>query len=92
MTDEAILNAIACHTTGRVGMTPLEMAVFLADKIEASRASYPLLERIRALAQTDLAAAVILSMESTVDYVQSRSETVHPTTLQVLSWLKKRQV
>lgn len=92
VTDEAILNAIACHTTGRLGMTPLEMVIFLADKIEASRAAYPLLEQIRALAQKDLASAVILSMESTVTYVQSRGETVHPATLQVLSWLKKRQV
>lgn len=92
VTDKAVLNAIACHTTGRVGMTPLEMAVFLADKIEASRAAYPLLERIRDLAQRDLAAAVVLSLESTVTYVQSRGETVHPATLQVLSWLKDRQV
>ena len=44
------------------------------------------------MADGDLASAVILSMESTVTYVQSRGETVHPATLQVLSWLKKRQV
>ncbi|MEG2315302.1 MAG: nicotinate-nucleotide adenylyltransferase, partial [Clostridia bacterium] len=33
VTDANILSAIRCHTTGKVGMLPLDMIVFLSDKI-----------------------------------------------------------
>lgn len=91
VSDSEILNAIACHTLGRIPMTALDMIVFLADKIEASRASYPLLESIRQRAETDLSGAVRLSLESTVDYVTARGATVHPATLNVIHWLKESQ-
>mgnify|MGYP000034315157 CR=1 FL=1 len=29
--DSEVLSAIACHTTGKIGMTPLEQIVFIAD-------------------------------------------------------------
>jgi len=87
-----ILEAIACHTLGRRGMTPLDMIVFLADKIEASRAAYPLLEAIRQRAETDLPQAVHLSLTSTVDYVRGRGGCLHPATLEVIAWLEDSQV
>ncbi len=37
--DPNVLSAIRCHTTGKVGMLPLDMIVYLADKIEPSRRS-----------------------------------------------------
>ena len=56
--DPNVLSAIRCHTTGKVGMLPLDMIVYLADKIEPSRRSYPALEKVRELAQSDLVAAM----------------------------------
>lgn len=35
--DESILNAIACHATGKGDMSPLEMILYAADKIEPTR-------------------------------------------------------
>ena len=32
--DSEVLSAIACHTTGKIGMTPLEQIVFIADYME----------------------------------------------------------
>lgn len=90
--DPMILQAIANHTLGRVGMSPLEMIVFLADKIEASRAPYPLLEAIRSRAEEDLPAAMGLSLSSTVEYVRRRGGRLHPATLSVLAWLEDSQV
>lgn len=87
--DPNILSAIRCHTTGKVGMLPLDMIVFLADKIEPSRRSYPALEEVRRLAEKDLAAAMSYSLESTLEYVKSQNTTPHPLTQQVADWLKR---
>jgi len=65
------------------------MIVFLSDKIEPSRRSYPVLEEVRALAQKDLAQAMLHSLESTLAYVRSQNTTPHPLTEKVAEWLKR---
>lgn len=85
--DPEILEAILCHTTGKPGMTDLDMAVYLADKIEPTRDSYPLLEKVRMMAQLSLPRAMITSMEGTTKYVKKGGKALHPMTLQTLAWL-----
>jgi predicted HD superfamily hydrolase involved in NAD metabolism len=51
--DEDILNAVRYHTTGRAGMSMLELIIFLADTLEPGR-NYEGVERLRALAYKDL--------------------------------------
>lgn len=80
ITDAQILSAIACHTTGKPDMTILEQIIYLADAIEPNRRPYPGLEEIRALAQTDLSAAVLLSMRRTREYVLSQGHAFCPQT------------
>lgn len=87
--DPNVLSAIRCHTTGKVGMLPLDMIVYLADKIEPSRRSYPALEKVRELAQSDLVAAMRYSLESTLAYVRSQKTTPHPATQRVADWLAR---
>ena len=89
VTDPGILSAIRCHTTGRVGMLPLDMVLFLADKIEPSRRSYPALETVRKLAQQSLVAATLSSMRSTQAYVARQNATPHPSTQRVIRWLER---
>ncbi len=72
ITDPEILSSISCHTTGKENMTILEMCVFLADAIEPTRRDYPGLSDMRALSQSDLSGAVLLSMQRTQEYVLSR--------------------
>lgn len=88
MTDPAVLHAIRNHTTGAPGMTRLDMAVWLADAIEPTRAPYPLLEEVRALAGISLEKALITSMEGTLRYVRKKGESVHPATMRTLEWLR----
>ena len=85
--DPEILEAILCHTTGKPGMSDLDMAVYLADKIEPTRDSYPLLEKVRMMAQLSLPRAMITSMEGTTKYVKKGGKALHPMTLQTLAWL-----
>ena len=89
ITDQNVLSAIRCHTLGRVGMLPTDMVLFLADKIEPSRRSYPVLEEVRALAQQSLIAATLLSMRSTQQYVTRQKAIIHPTTQRVIHWLER---
>jgi len=82
--DVEILSAIACHTTGKTGMTVLDMCVFLADAIESGRKPYPGLEEMRALSKTDLSGAVLLSMQRTQEYVLSRGFHFCPQTQEAM--------
>lgn len=86
--DPGILHAIACHTTGQPQMTQLDMAVYLADKIEPTRADYPLLNKVRLLAQLSLEKALLCSMEGTTKYVKKGGKALHPTTLETIRWLR----
>lgn len=90
VTNEQVLAAIACHTTGKVDMTPLDMLLFLADKTEPGRKSYPLLEQIRALSRTDLTKATLLSVESSRDYVLSKGASLYKDSDSIIHWLKSR--
>ena len=78
--DGEILSAIRCHTTGKPDMTVLEQVIYLADAIEPTRRDYPGLAQIRALAQTNLSAAVLLSMRRTREYVLSQGHAFCPQT------------
>ncbi len=88
--DPDILRAIACHTTGKVDMTPLDMVVYLADKIEPTRESYPTLEKVRILSKLSLEKAMLASMEGTRDYVRKGDKPMHPQTLETIAWLKEK--
>jgi len=89
MTDPDVLEAIAYHNTGFPGMTRLDMCVCLSDSIEPLRESYPHLDRVRALAETSLERALLLSLEGTADYVTSRGKFLHPRTQNTIAWLKR---
>lgn len=89
VTDPNILSAIGCHTVGKVGMLPLDMILYLSDKIEPSRAPYPALLEVRALAREDLIAAMRRMLESTIQYVSSQKAVPHPSTQRVADWLAR---
>ena len=86
--DEEVIQAILSHTTGKAGMTRLDMAVWLADTIEPTRAPYPLLDKTRMLAGLSLEKAMITSLEGTLQHVRKKGDAVHPATLETLDYLK----
>jgi nicotinate-nucleotide adenylyltransferase len=90
--DPNILSAIRCHTTGRVGMLPADMVLYLADKIEPSRRYYPALETLRNLSEVNLVAATLYSLRSTQAYVTHQRQALHPSTQRVIDWLERLPV
>ncbi|MDR1599173.1 MAG: nicotinate (nicotinamide) nucleotide adenylyltransferase [Oscillospiraceae bacterium] len=87
VTDPDILRAVRYHNTGRAGMSMLDTAVYLADKIEDTRKPYPGIEDIRKLAETDLIGAAAMSMRGSAGYVVSRGQPLHPDTPAALAYI-----
>jgi predicted HD superfamily hydrolase involved in NAD metabolism len=88
--DEDILEAIASHTLGRVGMTPLDMVVFLADYAEPGRLSFDVLDRVRELAFDDLEGATCLAMDGTMRYLIDTRRSLHPQVVDARNWILTR--
>lgn len=78
--DPEILQAIRRHTLGGEDMTPLDALVYVSDFIEPGRRLFPGLEQVRALAETDIYAAMRLSAQLSHDYLISRGQKPHPRT------------
>ncbi|MBQ6830737.1 MAG: nicotinate (nicotinamide) nucleotide adenylyltransferase [Clostridia bacterium] len=77
--DEDILNAVRYHTTGRAGMSLLEMILYLADFTSADR-DYPDVDVLRELTDRDLLKAMEYAAAYTIEDLQASGLTVHPDT------------
>ncbi len=92
--DEAILSAIAYHTTGRENMQPLEKIIYLADFIEPGR-HYPGVDDLReACKEDDLDEACLIAFTNTIDYINAIGGLIHLRTIKARNALilkKKHQ-
>ncbi|HXH20825.1 MAG TPA: bis(5'-nucleosyl)-tetraphosphatase (symmetrical) YqeK [Dehalococcoidia bacterium] len=80
--DPEVLAAVAAHTTARPGMSALEKALFIADKIEQEKVSRkPALAAVRALAESDLDAAMLRFLDLHLIEAVERRWQVHPRTV-----------
>ena len=86
--DPDLLNAVCYHTTGRAGMSRLEMIIYLADAIEPSR-DYPGVEEIRRLAENDLEEATRAMLEHSVTYVREAGQELDPDSLAAIRYLNR---
>lgn len=86
--DEEVLSAIACHTTGKPGMTKLEKIIYIADYIEPNRKPLPLLDEIRKTAFQNLEDAIILSIEGSLTYLKEKNAEIDPATMETYRYYK----
>lgn len=83
---DEVYEAIFWHTTAKDKMTTLEKILYLADYIEPNR-EFDGVERLRALAYTDLDRALLLGVETTIQEMEDRKLPVHANTLRARDWL-----
>lgn len=83
--DEEILQAITYHTTGRVGMTDLDIVVYLADLIEPGR-TYKGVEQLREICYKDIGEGLLFAFDATLKYVLKRKLLIHPLTVEARNW------
>ena len=86
--DEEVLNAIRSHTVGRVGMSRLEMCVFVADATEETREDYKGLKELRRLSELSLPAAVYRSFQLTKEYLEETNRPFDDSSLKTMAYVK----
>lgn len=86
VTDPAVLAAIRYHTTGRAPMSLLEKIIWLADYIEPER-SFPGIDTIRTLAESDLDRSLLQALDQSIRYVIDRGWPLHLYSVQARNWL-----
>ena len=77
---EEICDAIACHTTGRRGMTLLDKILYLADYMEDTR-DFSGVEKARKLARQDIDRALLYCYDQTLTDLVERGKLIHSDTV-----------
>ena len=90
ITDPEILSAIACHTTGKAGMSTLDKILFIADYIEPRRFKAENLPQMRALAFQDLDQTMYEILKSTLAYLKQKGGTIDPATLEAFRYFENQ--
>ncbi|MCI8303376.1 MAG: nicotinate (nicotinamide) nucleotide adenylyltransferase [Lawsonibacter sp.] len=88
---DEVFDAIFWHTTAKENMTTLEKILYVADYMEPNR-TFEGVERLRRLAYSNLDAALLLGVETTIQEMKDRSLPVHQSTLRAQAWLRERGV
>lgn len=78
--DQAVLDAITYHTTGKAEMTMLEKILYISDYIEPGRDRLETLPIIRNIAFTDIDKAVYMVSEATLSFLKKTGRKVDRTT------------
>lgn len=78
--DREILDAIACHTGGKAGMTALDKVLFVADYISADR-DYPGVEELRAAAEESLEEVIVEGVTFTMQERMGERMTMEPRSI-----------
>ena len=87
--NEAVVEAICNHTTGRANMSTLEKIIYVADYMEPCR-DFPGVEKLRELAYSDLDAALKLGLEMTLQHLARQGNEVSPESREALAFLNNR--
>ena len=89
--DRVLCNAIACHTTGRLGMTMLDKILYIADKCEKGR-QYPGVEELRKLAREDLNQAVTRCLEQSIRHAVEKGAEPAEDAVAALEYLRMGRI
>ncbi len=85
--NKAVVDAICHHTTGKADMNLLETIIYVADYMEPNR-DFPGVETLRALAFSDITAALKLGLEMTLEHLNRQGSEVSPESREALAYLK----
>ncbi len=88
--DEAILDAIRYHTTGKPDMSTLEEILFVADYIEPNRRPIQDLDEIRREAYTDLTVCIHHILKNTLTYLKTTGDPIDTMTMETYAFYQKK--
>ena len=85
--DERIINAIACHCTGKPGMNDLDKLIFCADMLEEAR-DFPGVDALRKLIREDFKSGFKACLKRSYDYLVEKNCYIYPLTQQAVDYYK----
>ena len=85
--DEAVLNAIRYHTSGRENMSGLDKLIFLSDLLEEGR-DYNGVEELREIFRKDIDECLKAALERQLNRLQSLGGEIYPLTRRAYEYLK----
>ena len=91
ITDSDILNAIRYHTTGRRGMSKLELVIFLADTLEPGR-EYSNVDELRDIAMEDLYNGALEVLYELKIYLLNNGYSNSQDSEEAINWLEGRNL
>ena len=86
ISDPEILNAIACHTTGKPDMKWLDLILYIADYIEPRRYKAANLAEMRKLAYVNLEDTAYEILSSTLTYLKGKGSYIDSMPLKAYSY------
>lgn len=89
--NEAVVDAIRCHTTGKADMNLLQKIIYVADYVEPNR-DFPGVEELRHLAYTDITKALKLGLENTLNLLRRQEREISPESQEALAFLEQAGV
>ena len=89
--DADILDAIACHTTGKPAMTLLDKIIYISDYIEPMRSKASNLEEVRKMAFVDLDETLFKILSDTLVYLEKSSKKMDPMTMQTYEYYREQR-
>ena len=89
--DAEILDAIACHTTGKPAMTLLDKIIYISDYIEPMRSKASNLEEVRKMAFVDLDETLFKILSDTLVYLENSSKKMDPMTMQTYEYYRAQR-
>ncbi|EGW37882.1 bis(5'-nucleosyl)-tetraphosphatase (symmetrical) YqeK [Desulfosporosinus sp. OT] len=88
--DTEILAAVANHTLGRPGMSPMEMLIYSADLTEPNR-DFPKVDKLRQSLYDDLEKGTLECVKGTLIYLKEGNHPIHPLSQLTYEDLQRRQ-
>ncbi|MDE7086784.1 MAG: nicotinate (nicotinamide) nucleotide adenylyltransferase, partial [Clostridia bacterium] len=87
--DKLILDAIACHATGKPDMNGAETLLYLCDMLEEGR-TFDGVEELRKIFKKDLSECLFAAFEHQMKYLNSTGEPVDGLTAEAYNYLKEK--
>lgn len=88
--NEAVVDAIRWHTTGKAEMNILEKIIYIADYMEPNR-DFPGVAELRKVTYEDLDAAMLLGLTMTTDMLKERGREIDPCSLAALAYFSDKK-
>lgn len=87
--DKTILDAIACHTSGKENMTAADALLFLADMIEEGR-TFDGVDELRNIFKEDLFRCLYIALRHQVEYLETTGKPVYGLTRRAYDFIKEK--